>query len=117
MGKFEGLVDNEWAIVEPLIPYPWSATKHGQRPMHPRKTLNTLIWVLTTGARWCDVPIGQQWALRSCAHKYLGLWKENGVFERTLTALQKICIDGKIIDLSRLSVDGFFSGGKGSGET
>jgi hypothetical protein len=76
--------------------------------MHPRKIMNTLIWILITGARWCDVSSGEQWASRSCAHKYLGLWKENGVFERTLTALQEICIDGNIIDLSRLSVYGFF---------
>lgn len=114
MGKFEGLEDNEWAIVEPLIPYPWCATKRGQRPMHHRKILNTLIWVLTTGARWCDVPVGEQWASRALAHKYLGLWKENGVFERILVALREICIDGKMIDLSRLSLDGFFPEEKGA---
>lgn len=109
MGKFEGLTDNEWAAIEPIMPpYPWSATKHGKRPMHPRKILNTSIWILTTGARWCDVPVGQQWASRACAHKHLGLWKENGVLEQALAALQQVCIDGKIIDLSRLAVDGFF---------
>jgi transposase len=73
MGKFEGLTDNEWAAIEPIMPpYPWSATKHGKRPMHPGKILNTLIWILTTGARWCDVPVGEQWASRlTVTHKFL----------------------------------------------
>ena len=112
MGKFEGLADMSGLLSKPLIPYPWTATKHGQRPLHPRKILNTLIWALTTGARWCDVPVGPQWASRAWAHKYLGSWKENGVLERALVTLQQVCIDGKMIDLHRLSVDGFFSGEK-----
>jgi len=116
MGKFTGLDDREWAVIEPLIPHRWGITKSGIQPLHPRKILNTLIWVLTTGARWCDVPVGEQWASRACAHKYLGRWKENGVLERVLSALQKIGIEWKIIDLNRLAIDGFFSPGKGGGE-
>jgi transposase len=116
MGKFIGLNDQEWAVVEPLIPYQWGITHSGKQPLHPRKILNTLIWVLTTGARWCDVPVGAQWASRACAHKYLGLWKENGILERVLAALQEGCVEWKMIDLTRLAIDGFFSSGKGGGE-
>lgn len=101
MGKFLGLNDHEWLIVEPLIPFRWGITQSGKQPMHPRKILNTLIWIFTTGARWCDVPIGNQWASKSCAHKYLGLWKENGLLERILTALQESCLEWKMIDLTR----------------
>jgi transposase len=115
LSRFEGLKDNEWAAVELLIPYRWARGK-GNHPLHPRKILNTLVWVLTTGARWCDVPIGEQWASRSCAHKYLGLWKESGLLERVIVALQEICVEAKAIDLTRLAVDGFFSAGKGGGE-
>ena len=92
MGKFIGLNDHEWAVVEPLLPYRWGITQSGTQPLHPRKILNTLIWILTTGARWCDAPVGEQWASRACAHKYLGLWKMNGILERVLIALQ---FDGK----------------------
>jgi hypothetical protein len=62
------------------------------------------------------VPIGEQWASRACAHKYLGRWKENGVLERILIALQETCLEWKMIDLTRLAIDGFFSSGKGGGE-
>ena len=112
MGKFTGLTDQEWGVVEPLIPYKWGITYSGKQPLHPRKILNTLIWILTTGARWCDVPVGAQWASRACAHKYLGKWKENGTLEQVLTALQEIGIEWKLIDLTRLAVDGFFPLGK-----
>lgn len=115
MGRFEGLKNHEWAAVELLIPYRWAKGK-GNNPLHPRKILNTLVWILTTGARWCDVPVGEQWASKSCAHKYLGLWKESGLLERVLIALQEICVAAKAIDLTRLAVDGFFSAGKGGGE-
>ena len=64
----------------------------------------------------CAVPVGIQWASRACAHKYLGLWKINGVLERVLVALQEICIEWKMIDLTRLAIDGFFSSEKGGGE-
>jgi len=44
--------------------------------------------------------VGVQWASRSCAHKYLGKWKENGTLERVLTALQEISIEWKLIFLT-----------------
>ena len=116
MGKFIGLNDQEWAVVEPFIPYKWGITFRGKQPLHPRKILNTLIWILTTGARWCDVPVGDQWASRACAHKYLGEWKKNGILERILTALEGVCVEWKMVDLTRLAIDGFFSPGKGGGE-
>ena len=46
MGKFTGLNDQEWAVVEPLIPYRWGITQSGTQPLHPRKILNTLVWIL-----------------------------------------------------------------------
>jgi transposase len=115
MGRFEGLTDQEWAVIEPLIPYMWGISLKGYHE-HPRKILNTILWVLLTGARWCDVPMGEQWASRATAHRHLGLWKEKGLLQLVLKGLQEMCIEWKLIDLTRLAVDGFFSAGKGGGE-
>jgi transposase len=71
MGQFNGLNDKEWSLIELLIPYCF-ARGRGKQPIHPRKILNSMIWILVTGARWCDIPKGSQWASKSCAHKHLG---------------------------------------------
>ncbi len=60
--------------------------------------------------------IGEHWASRAYAHKYLGLWKVNGLLERVLVTLQEICVEAKAIDLTRPAVGGFFSIRKGGGE-
>lgn len=108
MESFNGLTDEEWNLIEPYFPYKWGIQHKGIAPIHPRKPMNTILWVLKTGARWQDVPRGEPWASKSCAHKWLGIWMESGVFEKVLKALQEVGIAAKAIDLSRISVDGFF---------
>jgi transposase len=117
MSSFDGLTDEQWNMIEPHIPFMWGIQHKGNPPLHPRKVLNTILWVLFTGARWKDVPHGEQWASRPCAHKKLGVWLENGVLEKVLKALQDIGVVVKALDLSRLSVDGFFFRRKGRGRT
>ena len=51
MGKFIGLNDQEWAVVEPFIPYKWGITFRGKQPLHPRKILNTLASIDSGGIR------------------------------------------------------------------
>jgi len=115
MGQFNGLTDAQWRLVEPFVPF-CGVSRPGNQPIHPRKALDTMIWVLITGARWCDVPRGEQWASKSCAHEYLGRWKRDGTFEKILEALQEVGVIAKAIDLERCAIDGFFSPGKGGGE-
>ena len=57
-----------------------------------RYVLNTLLYILITGCRWCDVPQGKQWASKSSAHRWLKRWQENG----TLTQLQ-----GRILGIAQ----------------
>lgn len=108
MESFDGLTDEEWSVIEQYFPFKWGIQHKGKAPIHPRKPMNTILWVLKTGARWKDVPVGEKWASRACAHKWLGNWMENGVLVKALKALQEIGVIVKAIDLSRLSVDGFF---------
>lgn len=116
MAQFTGLTDAQWELLEPLIPiYPYVRRK-GHLPANPRCTLNSICWILITGARWCDLPKGLQWGSRTASHRWLGIWLENGVFEKILSALQEVADVAKMIDFERLSVDGFFSAGKGGGK-
>ena len=47
-----------------------------------RQVLNTQLYVLITGCRWCDIPRGEQWASKSSAHRWLKRWYEDGTLEK-----------------------------------
>lgn len=106
-GRFEGLTDEQWNMIDPLIPE--EPYVFGRPHPNRRKLLNTILYVLITGCRWCDVPIGTQWAKRSTAHKYLGIWQIEGKWHRLKCALLEIAELQSLIDWSRGSVDGSFS--------
>ena len=111
MVRFNGLTDNQWKLIEGFFPEPEKRDKG--KPHTPwRAVVNTILWILTTGSRWCDVPIGTQWASRSASHRWLGYWKETGLLERLLVGLQEMAHVAKMIDWERLSIDGFFFGRK-----
>jgi len=116
MAQFTGLTDIQWELLERLIEVRYYVRGKGHPPAHPRYVLNSICWILMTGARWCDLPKGPQWGSRTASHRYLGQWLETGVLEKLLTALQEIANVAKMIDFNRLAADGFFSAGKGGGE-
>jgi transposase len=57
-GKFNGLTDSEWELLRRLLPDEKKATGSAEA----RSVLNTIFYLLITGCRWCDVPIGKKWA-------------------------------------------------------
>jgi transposase len=106
-GRFEGLSDEQWSIFSDIVPR--RTNKLGRAPSSAREVLNTILYVLITGCRWCDIPIGEQWGKRSTAHDRLITWQQDGTFEkikRHVLALAEL-IHG--IDWERGSIDGFFS--------
>src|SRR5499433_914338 len=58
-GRFEGVSDLEWRLFEDV--FPPAPPKRGRGMPHApfRKILNTLLYMLITGGRWCDVPRGR----------------------------------------------------------
>ena len=79
-GRFLGVTDTQWNIIRSLLPNP--PKRVGRPNPDLRKVLNTILYVEITGCRWCDVPIGDQWAKRSTAHEWLGHLQEIGTWER-----------------------------------
>lgn len=70
-GSFEGLSGLAWPLFRDLFP-PESAPRGRGTPHVPfRAVVNTLLYVLSTGCRWCDVPCGPPWASKSSAHRWL----------------------------------------------
>ena len=50
------LTDAQWATIEPHLPR-LPRTRRGGRPwIGNRAVIDGILWVLKTGARWCDLP-------------------------------------------------------------
>src|SRR3954451_11031064 len=48
------LTDEQWALVEPLLPPP---SKDGPKPKHPRREIvNAILYVVRTGGAWRHLP-------------------------------------------------------------
>jgi transposase len=77
------LTDEEWALVEPLIP---PAKRGGrQRTVNIREVLNGIFYVLMTGCQWRALP--KDLPPKSTVHEYLGLWEWDGTLARLHHAL------------------------------
>ncbi|WP_198954076.1 transposase [Moorena bouillonii] len=74
-----------------------------------RYVLNTLLYILITGCRWCDVPTGQQWASKSSAHRWLKRWLENGTLEKIQDRVLAYAHNQGLINWDYGAVDGSFS--------
>lgn len=78
--------------------------------------VNSIFWVLRTGAPWQALPRQQSFAPPSTAHEWLGKMQKEGFLDQFLKELLEIADCLGFIDAERLSADGFFSGGRGGGE-
>jgi transposase len=72
------LTDEEWTLVEPLIPPPKRGG--GKRTVNIREVLNGLFYVLWTGCQWKALP--KDLPPKSTVHWYLMLWEWDRTLER-----------------------------------
>ena len=69
------LTEKQWKRVEPLLP----KLKSNGRPWKKnRETLEDILWILRTGARWKDLP--ERYPSPSTCWRRLKLWEENGTW-------------------------------------
>ena len=108
-GRFEGLSDLEWRLFEDLLPQPAEKRGGGMPHVPFRKVLNTQLYVLITGCRWCDIPQGEQWASKSSGHRWLKRWYEDGTLEKLKGRILAMAEEKGIIDWKYGAVDGSFS--------
>lgn len=79
------LTDEEWAILEPLIP----AVKPGGRPaeIERREIVNAILYVLCSGCPWRMMPHDlPRWFT---AYSYFRRWKRAGIWEQVNAALRR----------------------------
>src|SRR6185436_2030681 len=73
----------------------------------PRAVMNSVLWVLRTGAPWHDLPSPYQ----TC-HRRFQLWQRSGRLDRLLQRFAEDLRDRGKIDLSEAFVDATFASAK-----
>jgi transposase len=81
------LTDEEWALIEPLIP-PGKAGG-GKRTVDLREVVNGLMYILSTGCQWRAIP--KDLPPRSTLYDYFDLWSWEGTLDRIHHALYAAC--------------------------
>jgi transposase len=108
-GRFEGLSDFEWKLFEDIFPQTPKKRSRGMPPVPFRYVLNSLLYLLITGCRWCDLPRGKIWASKSAAHRWLKRWREDGTFEYLESRILAIADSQGLINWNYGAIDGSFS--------
>ena len=81
------LTDDEWSLVEPLIPP--GKTGGGKRTVIMREVVNGLMYILSTGCQWRAIP--KDLPPKSSVYDYFDLWTYDGTLERIHYALYEQC--------------------------
>ena len=108
--RFE-LSDEEWGLLEPLMP---KARKSARRD--DRKVMNAIFYVLRTGMPWRDLP--ERYGPYTTAYDRFNRWSRRGIWRRifdTLAAKSReslYLIDSTIVKAHRAA-----SGAKGGRKT
>ena len=79
MAKYTRFInDDQWKMLEPLLPKAKRSPKGGRPPIDNRSVLEGILWVLHTGALWQDLP--HRYPSVSTCWRRLSLWEEQGVW-------------------------------------
>ena len=82
------LTDEQWAIVEPLIP-PAKRRPRGGRPrkVHLRDVLNTLFYLNRSGCQWDRLP--HALLPKSTVYDYFVQWRDDGTWAKLVKVLRE----------------------------
>ena len=112
MAKWEQITDEQWAILEPLIPViPRRADGRGRPQEHDdRSVLNGVLWILRTGASWADLP--DRFPSPATCFRRFSRWVKTHVLRKILEALARDLEERGKLDLDECFIDGTFVAGK-----
>jgi putative transposase len=81
------LTDEQWSILEPLIPA--ASTRYGGRPrkLDMREVVNTILYVTRTGCQWSMLP--HDLLPKSSVYDYFAKWRDDGTWQKILDALRE----------------------------
>ena len=108
------LTDEQWHIVETILPPDRVRADRRGRPWSDRRTtLNGILWILRTGAPWKDLP--ERYGSYQTVHRRFQNWVRAKVLEQVLLAVAQDLKERGGLDLSEWFVDGSFAPAKKGG--
>ena len=97
------LTDEQFALIEPLLP-PERPGKAGRPYLPHRVVLESILWIHRTGSPWRDLP--ERYCKWSTAHERFRRWRQDGLFQKILNALEAQARKAGHIDFEFSAVDG-----------
>lgn len=101
--EFRELSDVEWSLIGSFLP---PRSGKGRRALvDDRAVLNGILYVLSTGCRWMDMP--RKYGSYVTAWRRLKRWHELGVWDRVLEALasmkvgERIAVDSSTVEAKK----------------
>ena len=83
MAKRYEVTLQQWERIKDLLP--GKVSDRGRPAADNRQFVNGVLWVLRSGARWCDLP--ERYGKWKSVHKRFTRWARAGVWERVFAHL------------------------------
>src|SRR5918999_331487 len=110
------LTDEQWSIIQSLIPDPPRRPDGKGRPWKDARDIkNGVLWILRTGAPGHALP--DRYPPYQTCHRRFQQWVRSGVFERVLQTLATDLRERGELNLSECYIDGTFVVTKKGGTT
>jgi transposase len=106
MARREELTDEQWSLIEPLFDQPPIIRGRGRPRRDEREVMNGVLWILRSGARWCDLPA--RFPPYQTCHRRFQQWVKEGTLKRVLETLAEDLSTRGELDLSECFIDGTF---------
>lgn len=106
------LTEEQWQLIEPLIPKPRIRKDRKGRPSTDRRQLvQGMMWILKTGARWQDLP-RDRFPPYQTVHRHYQEWVKKGLFKKILERLVEHLRKKGKINLAETFIDASFAEAK-----
>lgn len=97
--------DESWKFISRHLSSPQRSKYNAGRPRaKDRDIYEAIMWILNSGARWCDMP--EHFPAKSTCHRRFQEWSRDGSWNKLQKALVRKLSKKKILDLEESFIDG-----------
>ena len=94
--NYHELSDVQWQAIESFFQ---TQMKRGRGKPHApwRQVVNSILFVLATGAKWDALPKLPSFASKSVAHRWYKAWQRSGLLDQILAKLQGLSMGVRVL--------------------